>query len=80
MTTLRIQINDRVLEKVLWLLGHFTKDEVEIVEEDLEFLQNRQEIQDELARMDKGEASYISTSEMTAQVNELLTKYGNQAK
>lgn len=68
MTTLRIQINDKVLEKVLWLLGHFTKDEVEIIEEDLEFLQNRQEINDELSRMGKGQVNYISTSEMTAQV------------
>ncbi len=75
MTTLRIQINDKVLEKVLWLLGHFTKDEVEILEDDLEFLQNKKEIQEELERMNKGEATYINLEELTAQVNELLAKY-----
>jgi len=75
MTTLRIQIDDKVLEKVLWLLGHFHKDEVEILEDDLEFLQNKKEIHEELERMNKGEATYINPEEMTTQVNELLAKY-----
>lgn len=72
MTTLRLQIADSALEKVLWLLGHFSKDEIDIVEEDADFLKNREEIQKELKRMDAGEATYITTEEMTAKVKKFL--------
>ncbi|MEQ9188487.1 MAG: hypothetical protein RLP15_12190 [Cryomorphaceae bacterium] len=76
MAILRIQISDKVLDKVLWLLGHFSKDEVEIIEEDLEFLKQKQFVQDELRRMDNGEVDFISVDEMNRQVRELVAKYG----
>jgi hypothetical protein len=75
MTTFRIQINDKVLDKVLWLLGHFSKDEVSILEEDLEFLKQKKFIREELQRMDAGEVDYISVEEMNQQVKERIAKY-----
>lgn len=75
MTTLKIKIDDKALEKVLWLLSHFTKDEVEIDTNDLEFIKNKAAIKTELDRMKKGEAEYITEDEMTAQVNDMLAKY-----
>jgi len=34
MTIIRLQINDKVLDKVLKILGHFSHDEVEIISAD----------------------------------------------
>ncbi|MEZ4722159.1 MAG: hypothetical protein R2813_09820 [Flavobacteriales bacterium] len=75
MTTIRIQINDKVLDRVLKLLGHFSKDEVEIIAEDVEFLKQKEFIQSELQKMDKGEVDFISVEEMNQQVRELISKY-----
>ncbi len=77
MTSLKIKVDDKVLEKVLWLLSYFTKDEdeVEIDRDDLEFIKNKAAIKTELDRMKKGEAEYITEDEMTAQVNDMLAKY-----
>ena len=42
MTTIRLQINDKVLDKVLKILGHFSNDEVEIIREDEDFLEQKE--------------------------------------
>jgi hypothetical protein len=76
MATLRLNINEKVLDKVLWLLGHFSKDEVEIVHENSEFLKNKKEIQDELERMDQGKATFVSMDEFDSQVRKALAKHG----
>jgi hypothetical protein len=75
MATLRLQISEKVLDKVLWLLGHFSKDEVEILEEDLEFIQQKQFVEEELKRMDAGTVEFISVDDMNRQVKELIAKH-----
>ena len=75
MATLRLQISDKILDKVLWLLGHFSKDEVEILEEDLEFIQQKQFVEQELKRMDGGTVEFISVDDMNRQVKELIAKH-----
>ncbi|MEX2596719.1 MAG: hypothetical protein WEC59_07295 [Salibacteraceae bacterium] len=51
MATLWLNINEKVLDKVLWFLGHFSKEQVEIIQEDAEFLKSKKAINDELERM-----------------------------
>ena len=77
MATLRLNINDKVLDKVLWLLGHFSEEEVEIVHEDAEFLKNKKAVQDELDLMAQGKAKYISIDELDRQVRQVIAKHGN---
>jgi len=43
--TVTLQVNDTILEKFLWLLNHFTKDEIVVLEQsqyisDDEYLRN----------------------------------------
>lgn len=75
MATLKLNINEKVLDKVLWLLGHFSKEEVEIVYEDVAFLKNKKAIQDELDLMDQGKATYISIDEFDRQVRDAISKH-----
>ena len=77
MATIRLKINEKVLDKVLWLLGHFSSDEVEIVREDAEFLKNKKSVQDELNCMDQGKAKFISIEELDQQVRQIIDKRGN---
>ncbi len=78
MATIRLQISEKVLDKVLWLLGHFSKDEVEIIEEDLAFIEQKEFVQKELNRMDKGEVEFVSMEEMNRQVRALISKHEAQ--
>jgi len=41
MATVKLRVSDKVLEKVLWLLGQFDADELEVIEEDEAFLETR---------------------------------------
>ena len=77
MAILRLNINEKVLDKVLWLLGHFSKEEVEIVHEDAEFLKHKKAVQDELDLMAQGKAKYISIDELDRQVRQVIAKHGN---
>jgi hypothetical protein len=78
MAKIRLQISEKVLDKVLWLLGHFSKDEVEIIEEDLAFIEQKEFVQKELDRMDKGEVDFVSMEEMNRQVRALISKHEAQ--
>tara|TARA_R110000868_G_scaffold241059_1_gene495639 strand:- start:293 stop:526 length:234 start_codon:yes stop_codon:yes gene_type:complete len=77
MATIRLNINEKVLDKVLWLLGHFSSEEVEIVREDAEFLKNKKAVQDELDLMNQGKATFISVEELDQQVRQAIAKHGN---
>lgn len=78
MTTVKLKISEGVLDKVLWLLGHFSKDELEIVHEDPNFLANKKKITEELERMEKGEAKFVSLNEFDAQIRQALAKHGDK--
>ncbi|GAB5539372.1 MAG: hypothetical protein Salg2KO_14750 [Salibacteraceae bacterium] len=75
MAILRLNINEKVLDKVLWLLSHFSKDEVEIVHEDETFLKNKKAIQAELDLMDQGKATFVSMDEFDKQVRNALANH-----
>ncbi len=75
MTIIRLQINDKVLDKVLKILGHFSHDEVEIISEDEDFLEQKEFVANELQKMDNGEVEFITVDQMNQQARELLAKY-----
>jgi hypothetical protein len=75
MTTLKLHINEKALEKVLWLLGHFTKEEVEVEIEDLEFASQKEYIQAELKRIDEGNETFLSLEEFKEGLEAEISKY-----
>lgn len=74
MATIKLKINDKVLEKVLWLLGHFTKDEVEIIPEDSDFSTNKNAIEKEIQLMDAGDAKFLSKEELNDRIDQIIGK------
>jgi succinylglutamate desuccinylase len=63
MTTIRIRVNEKVLDKVLWLLGRFSKEELEIVGEDTLFEANKRYLDDALNRMEQGKSQSFTIEE-----------------
>lgn len=71
MQIIKLRINDRIYDRILWFLSKFSKDEVEIILEDGTFLDNQKYLQSELDEIVQGTASFIDFDE----ANERLEKY-----
>ena len=59
MQTIHLKINDRVYEKVMWLLGKFSKDEIEIIGSDEDFKTTRAYLHSELEDINSGKAEFM---------------------
>ncbi len=75
MTTIKIKVSEKILDKVLWLLGRFSPDELEVVESDIVFDKNRSELNAELSRIKSGEGKSFSLEEVDAILEETIRKY-----
>jgi len=73
MQTIRLNINEKVYDRLLWLLGKFGKDEVEIIPEDNDYAKTRQYLESELNEIQAGDASFIGIDQLeqrlTATIN-----------
>lgn len=77
MATIKLKVSEKVLDKVLWLLGQFSPDEVEVLESDAVFLANKSELKEELARINSGESKSYSLEEADAILEETIRRYEN---
>ena len=64
MQTIRLQVNNNIYKHLMWFLSRFKKDEIQIIEEDQEFLSVQQYLQKELALIESGEAEYVTIDEL----------------
>lgn len=63
MATLKLEVSEKILDKVIWLLQQFKKEDLEIIEESATFLKNKEMLQQELNRANESEAKYYSMEE-----------------
>lgn len=79
MHSIRLKINDKIYEKVLWLLSKFNKDEVEIIleetEEESAFSNNRKYLKKELEEILEGKAKFLSEEEAEYRLEKIIRKY-----
>jgi len=75
MHTIRLKINDQVYDKLVWLLSKFSKDEVEIIPEDVEFAENQLYLQTELKEMEEGKAHFVPFDEVDQKLEEIIRKH-----
>ena len=75
MTTIRLNINEKVLDKVLTLLGHFKNEDVEIIKEDSDYQAIKTKIEGIIQRVDSGQEKLVSQGELNDQLNKVLSKY-----
>jgi hypothetical protein len=48
MRIIKLNVNDKVYEKFIWLLSKFSKEEVEIISDNVDYLANKEYLQKEL--------------------------------
>ncbi len=72
MHTIQLKISDKVYDKFIWLLNKFSKDEVEIVENDSNFYANKQYIENQLKEINEGRATYLSQEEFEKRLDDII--------
>ncbi|TAJ06664.1 tRNA pseudouridine synthase A [Marinilabiliaceae bacterium JC017] len=75
MHTIKIKIHDKVYNHFLWLLSKFSKDEIEIIDENDTFTKAQTLLQNELNEMNEGTASYYSIDELEARLEDKIKKH-----
>lgn len=68
MATLKLRVSDKILDKVLWLLGQFKSEDLQILDSDEKFEADKLYVQAELERLESGKSKSYSLEE----VDELL--------
>jgi hypothetical protein len=77
MHTIRLKVNDKIYEKLLWLLSKFSKDEIEIVIENSTFSNDQKYLEKELNEILAGEAKFIGVEEAEEQLEKSINKHEN---
>jgi hypothetical protein len=77
MHTVRLRVNDRVYEKLIGLLGKFSKDEVEVIPETNDFIMNQKYLSGELNEILNRKAKFIEMDEVEQRLEKFLRNNEN---
>jgi tRNA 2-selenouridine synthase SelU len=75
MHSVKLIIDDKIYDKLLWLLGKFNKDELEIVIEDSNLQENKKYLEAELKEVAEGNASFYSLNEVEQKLDKIIRKH-----
>jgi hypothetical protein len=78
MHTIRLKVNDKIYEKLLWLLSKFSKDEIEIVVENTTFSNDQKYLEKELMEIMSGEAKFLGVEEAEARLEKSIKQHENR--
>jgi hypothetical protein len=77
MQTLRLKVNDDVYDKLLWFLRKFTRDEIEIISENEEFVRNQKYLAGELDEIVTGKAKFLELNEAEERLDKAIKSNEN---
>lgn len=61
----------------MWLLGKFSKDEVEIIKEDASYIENKSYLETELNEIIDGKAKFVALEEAEQRLENVIRKHEN---
>ncbi len=77
MHTIKLRINDRIYDRLIWLLSKFNKDEIEIITENSELFENKKYLESELNEIINGNATFIDINEADSRLEKIIKKHEN---
>lgn len=75
MATLKLKVSDKILDKVIWLLGQFKSEDLQIIESDDSFAINKSYVQNELRRLESGESKSYTIDEVDEILEHSIRQY-----
>jgi len=77
MQTIRLRVNDKIYDKLIWLLNKFNKDEIEIIPESEDFIRNQKYLAGELNEITSGKATFMELNEAEERLENTIRKHEN---
>ena len=74
MQTIRLRVNDKVYKNLIKLLSRFSKEEIQVIEENDTFLSIQQYLDKELTSVEDGSAEYTSIEELETRLDATIRK------
>lgn len=74
MVTIKLQVSEKVLGKVLTLLKQFTKEEVQVIQESASFEEDKQYVEEAYQRLQSGKAKMYSIEELEQKLSQTIQK------
>ena len=75
MQTIRLRVNDRIYRNLMWFLERFNKEELQVIEENNEFLSIKEYAAKELEKINNGTAAFISMNELEHDLEATIKKH-----
>ena len=75
MHTIRLRVNDRVYKTLIRLLSKFNKDDIQVIEENDNYLSIQQYLKKELSTVEDGSAEYIDIEELENTLDATIRKH-----
>lgn len=75
MHIIRLKVNDRIYKHLMWFLERFSKEEIQVIQENNEFLSIQQYLRKELHTIEEGTAEYISLEDLDKELESSIRKH-----
>ena len=75
MHSIRLKVNDKIYDKILWLLNKFNNDEIEIIIEDVNYVENKKYLDKELKEVLDGDNDFFSVNEVEHRLEKIIKKH-----
>ncbi|MFK7032971.1 hypothetical protein [Flavobacterium oreochromis] len=78
METIKIEFNSSIKEKLMEFLNSFSKTEINIIEEDEQFLKTKKRVQESYEKLKSGKTKTYTLDELDSMLEETISKYENR--
>jgi hypothetical protein len=75
MQTITLKIDNSIYDRLMQVLGKFSKDELQVIETDSSFEADKRYLANQLEKMNKGEAKFYTIEEAEERLEALYRKY-----
>jgi len=74
MQTIRLRVNEKVYKNLIRFLSKFSKDEIQVIEENETYLSIQQYLEKELASVEDGSAEYTTIEDLENRLDATIRK------
>ena len=78
MHSIKLNIDDKIYDKLLWLLKKFSKDELEIIEENTDPQDHKKYLDSEFKEIIDGNATFHTIDEVEERLDKIIKRHENR--
>lgn len=75
MQTIRLRVSESIYHNLMWFLQRFSKEEIQVIKENDEFISIQQYLKSELETIENGTAKFITLEQLEEELETTIKKY-----